>query len=233
MRPGVVTLASTAVLLLAAAPGGVEEAPLPERMADTGGGTQLITAEAPTADATSGTVTWWDRRDGRWTKAGSAAARFGANGLVGGGIRQQGTNTTPAGLYGLPYAFGIKAAPAGTKALYRPVHQGSWWCQDDASASYNRWTEPLPADCRASESEHLITFDPQYDHALVIGFNYDKPVRGRGAGIFLHVNGKGATAGCVSVPQDAMRRILQWADPAHGPHIAIGTSSGATGITRY
>ncbi|MBW8704699.1 hypothetical protein MBT84_34370 [Streptomyces sp. MBT84] len=233
MRPGVVTLASTAVLLLAPAPGAAENVPLPERMADTGGGTQLITAEAPTADATSGMVTWWDRRGGRWNKAGSAAARFGANGLVEGGIRKQGTNTTPAGLYGLPYAFGIKAAPAGTRALYRPVHQGSWWCQDDASASYNRWTEPLPADCRASESEHLITFDPQYDYALVIGFNYDKPVRGRGAGIFLHVNGKGATAGCVSVPQDAMRRILQWADPAHSPHIAIGTSSGATGITRY
>ncbi|KUJ58820.1 L,D-transpeptidase family protein [Streptomyces sp. NPDC093228] len=233
MRPGVVTLASTAVLLLAPAPGAAENVPLPERMADTGGGTQLITAEAPTADATSGMVTWWDRRGGRWNKAGSAAARFGANGLVEGGIRKQGTNTTPAGLYGLPYAFGIKAAPAGTRALYRPVHQGSWWCQDDASASYNRWTEPLPADCRASESEHLITFDPQYDYALVIGFNYDKPVRGRGAGIFLHVNGKGATAGCVSVPQDAMRRILQWADPAHRPHIAIGTSSGATGITRY
>lgn len=122
MRPGVVTLASTAVLLLAAAPGAAEEVPLPERMADTGGGTQLITAEAPTADATSGTVTWWDRRGGRWSKAGSATARFGANGLVEGVIRKQGTNTTPAGLYGLPYAFGIKAAPAGTRALYRPVH---------------------------------------------------------------------------------------------------------------
>jgi L,D-peptidoglycan transpeptidase YkuD (ErfK/YbiS/YcfS/YnhG family) len=68
---------------------------------------------------------------------------------------------------------------------------------------------------------------------LVIGFNYHHPVRGRGAGIFLHVNGKGATAGCVSVPEDAMRRILQWADPARGPHIAIGTAGGTTAISRY
>lgn len=58
-------------------------------------------------------------------------------------------------------------------------------------------------------------------------------MRGRGAGIFLHVNGRGATAGCVSVPADAMDRILAWADPARDPHIAIGTASGATAITRY
>jgi L,D-peptidoglycan transpeptidase YkuD (ErfK/YbiS/YcfS/YnhG family) len=202
-------------------------------MADSGGGTQLITAQAPMAGATTGTVTWWDRRDGRWMKTGSAAARFGANGLVEGGSREQGTRTTPTGLYDLPYAFGIKAAPEGTKALYRPVHQDSWWCQDGDSPSYNRWTEPLPADCRPSESEHLITHDPQYAYAFVIGFNYGRPVRGHGAGIFLHVNGKAATEGCVSVPEDAMRRLLVWADPARGPHIAIGTTGGATAITRY
>ena len=44
----------------------------------------------------------------------------------------------------------------------------------------------------------------QYAHAVVIDYNYARPVKGRGAGIFLHVNGSGATAGCVSVPADAM-----------------------------
>ncbi|MGR6969304.1 L,D-transpeptidase family protein [Streptomyces cynarae] len=234
MRPGVVAaLVSASLLLLGAAPDPAEDAPLPERMADTGGGTQLITAEAATTGATSGTVSWWDRTGGRWVKAGSAPARFGAKGLVEGGSRRQGTSTTPTGLYDLPFAFGIKAAPSGARAPYRRVRQGTWWCQDNDSLSYNRWAEPLPADCRASESEHLIAYDPQYDYALVIGFNYHLPVRGRGAGIFLHVNGKGATEGCVSVPEDAMERILTWADPGRRPHIAIGTADGVTAITRY
>ncbi|WP_328870111.1 L,D-transpeptidase family protein [Streptomyces sp. NBC_00287] len=231
MRPGVVALASASLLVLAAAPAG--EPPLPARMADTGGGTQLITAVAARTGATTGTVTWWDLRDGRWVKAGSASARFGANGLVEGSARRQGTSTTPTGLYDLPYAFGIKAAPEGTAYKYRPVHRDSWWCQDNDSRSYNRWTEPRPADCRAAESEQLITYTAQYAHALVIGFNYTKPVRGRGAGIFLHVNGRGATAGCVSVPVEDMRRILRWADPARKPHIAIGTTGGPTAVTRY
>ncbi|MGW1070049.1 L,D-transpeptidase family protein [Streptomyces aureus] len=232
MRLGATALASASLLVLA--PSGPPPATvLPARLADTGGGSQLITAEAPRPDATSGTLTWWDLRGGRWVRAGSAPARFGARGLVEGGARLQGTNTTPTGLYELPYAFGTRAAPRGTSMPYRRVTRDSWWCQDNASRSYNRWTEPRPGDCRAKESEHLITYTGQYAHALVIGFNYERPVRGRGAGIFLHVNGKGPTAGCISVPKEAMRHLLTWANPERAPHIAIGTTTGPTTITRY
>ncbi|MDR6977259.1 L,D-peptidoglycan transpeptidase YkuD (ErfK/YbiS/YcfS/YnhG family) [Streptomyces sp. 3330] len=235
MRPRVVAtaLVCASLGLLGAAPGTGAAPPLPARMADTGGGTQLITAVAPRAGSTTGTLTWWDLRDGRWTQAGSTPARFGAKGLVEGASRRQGTNTTPTGLYGLPYAFGIRPAPRGTSYPYRPVRQDSWWCQDTSSRSYNRWTEPRPADCRAAESEHLVTYRAQYAYALVVGFNYDTPVRGRGAGIFLHVDGRGATAGCVSVPEGAMRRLLTWARPWKRPHLAIGTADGRTAITRY
>ncbi|WP_328497479.1 hypothetical protein OHS59_35775 [Streptomyces sp. NBC_00414] len=233
MRLGAAVLASVSLLVLAAGPAPTGPPPLPERMADTGGGSQLITARAASTSSTTGTVTWWNRRGGRWVEAGSAPARFGAEGLVEGGSREQGTNTTPTGLYDLPYAFGIDPAPEGTRTPYRRVEQTSWWCQDNASSSYNRWTDPRPADCRAAESEHLISYRTQYAHALVIGFNYERPVRGRGAGIFLHVNGSGATAGCVSVPADAMRRILDWARPARSPHIAIGTDGGPTALTHY
>ncbi|ANP53977.1 L,D-peptidoglycan transpeptidase YkuD (ErfK/YbiS/YcfS/YnhG family) [Streptomyces griseochromogenes] len=233
MRPVVaLALVSASVCLLGAAPGR-EPDPLPARMADTGGGTQLITAEAPATDATSGTLTWWDLRDGQWVEAGSAPARFGANGLVEGGTRKQGTNTTPTGLYDLPFGFGIKAAPSGTRVEYRTVKESSWWCEDNNSSAYNRWVDPLPADCRATESEQMFSYTDQYAYGLVIGFNYERPVHGHGAGIFLHVNGKAATAGCVSVPEDAMRAVLAWADPAAKPHIAIGTASGATATTRY
>ncbi|MEU1011112.1 L,D-transpeptidase family protein [Streptomyces sp. NPDC005890] len=234
MRPGVVLalVSASCLALLGAAPGS-GPVPLPATMADTGGGSQLIVAQAPDTGATAGTVGWWELRDGQWVQAGSAPARFGAGGLVEGGTREQGTNTTPTGLYDLPFGFGIKAAPAGTTVEYRAVRASSWWCQDNDSASYNRWVDPLPADCRAAESEHLVDYQAQYAYGLVIGFNYDRPVRGRGAGIFLHVNGKAATAGCVSVPEDDMRRILAWTDPAAKPHMAIGTVGGDTAVTRY
>ncbi|WP_443047737.1 L,D-transpeptidase family protein [Streptomyces sp. NBC_00354] len=231
MRTALVTGSLIVTSLLSQGPYG--PAPLPARLADTGGGSQLITAVAPAPGSTTGKLTWWDRRAGRWFEAGSAPARFGANGLTEGATRTQGTSTTPTGLYELPYAFGIRRAPAGTEYGYRRVTADSWWCQDNASAAYNRWVEPLPADCAPGEAEHLVTYEKQYAHALLIAFNYDRPVRGRGAGIFLHVNGKGATAGCVSVDERDMRSILRWADPDRRPHIAIGTQEGPLAVTRY
>ncbi|MGY5138093.1 hypothetical protein ACWGJW_37900, partial [Streptomyces nigrescens] len=180
----------------AATPRAVSPAPripLPAAMADTGGGTQLLTARARTTGATTGTVRWWQRHNGRWRQVGSAPARFGAGGLAEGGSRVQGTATTPTGLYDLPFGFGTAPAPPGATTPYRRVGAASWWCEDNASASYNRWVEPLPPDCAAGESERLAGYPTQYSRALVIGFNYHRPVRGRGAGIFLHVHGKGAT----------------------------------------
>ncbi|MEU3373445.1 L,D-transpeptidase [Streptomyces sp. NPDC006711] len=229
MRIATLLLASLLVPLAAPEP----PAPLPERLARTGGGSQLLTAEAAELGSTTGRLTWWDLREGHWVAAGSAPARFGAKGLADGETRVQGTNTTPTGLYAFPYAFGVAAAPPGIRYPYRRATDRSWWCEDNESRSYNRWVEGLPKDCRASESEHLTAFAGQYARALVIGYNYERPVRGRGAGIFLHVNGSGATAGCVSVPAEAMDQVLAWADPARSPHIAIGTDTGPTAITGY
>ncbi|MER0444633.1 L,D-transpeptidase family protein [Streptomyces sp. Edi4] len=229
MRIATLLIASLLVPLAAPTP----PAPLPERLARTGGGSQLLTAEAAELGSTTGRLTWWDLREGHWVAAGSAPARFGAKGLADGETRVQGTNTTPTGLYALPYAFGVAAAPPGIRYPYRRATDRSWWCEDNESRSYNRWVEGLPKDCRASESEHLTAFAGQYARALVIAYNYERPVRGRGAGIFLHVNGGGATAGCVSVPAEAMDQVLAWADPVRSPHIAIGTDTGPTAITGY
>lgn len=225
---------------LASGPGDVHRTPpdlrpvtLPVTLADTGGGTQLVTATAAGLSSTTGTLSWWAKSGAHWQLVGSAPARFGARGLADGATRRQDTDTTPTGLYGLPFAFGNAAAPAGTTLPYRAVTPSAWWCEDVASASYNRWVSPLPADCRASESEHLNQYPVQYAHAVVIDFNYTAPVKGRGAGIFLHVNGTGATAGCVSVPAAAMTAITAWLKPSAAPHIAIGTTGGSTAITRY
>jgi L,D-peptidoglycan transpeptidase YkuD (ErfK/YbiS/YcfS/YnhG family) len=225
-----VGMAAVAALLGGAPP---SQPPLPALPADTGGGTQLIIAQAPRTAATTGTVSWWQSRGGRWALVGTAPARFGAHGLVDGRSRRQNTLTTPTGLYALPFAFGSDPAPPGTRMAYRRVTPRSWWCEASASASYNRWVEPLPADCAARDAERLAAFPVQYARAMVIAFNYARPVPGRGAGIFLHVNGEAATAGCVSVPADAMARLLAWADPAAHPHIAIGTATGPTALTRY
>jgi L,D-peptidoglycan transpeptidase YkuD (ErfK/YbiS/YcfS/YnhG family) len=212
---------------------------LPEQLAATGGGTQLITAvtTGTTNASRSGTLTWWSRtstKSKKWTKVGSTPARFGKNGLS--NNRLEGDGTTPTGLFRLPSAFGIKADP-GTKMVWNSVTANSWWDENSKSARYNTWYQNCPATIcwtsatqSARSSEHLASYTPQYNYGVFIGFNADKvkvlpPKRPSGSGIFLHVFGSGYTAGCVSVKRAAMVSLLKWLDPAKAPHIVIGNSS--------
>ena len=61
----------------------------------------------------------------------------------------------------------------------------------------------------------------QYEYSIVTSFNA-RQVRHRGAGIFVHVNGSGATAGCVSAPRSFLRALVARLDPDRAPVVAIG-----------
>jgi L,D-peptidoglycan transpeptidase YkuD (ErfK/YbiS/YcfS/YnhG family) len=110
---------------------------------------------------------------------------------------------------------------------YHRVSADDWWVEDPASKFYNTMHSAQGADFPLTEkgddgSEHLIDHPVQYAEALVINYNRWPAVPRRGAGIFLHVNGSGATAGCVSVPRATMDRIMGWVKPSAHPRIAIG-----------
>jgi L,D-peptidoglycan transpeptidase YkuD (ErfK/YbiS/YcfS/YnhG family) len=186
---------------------------------------QVVTVSASGSHAN--VVAW------QWTSKGwkvvvqTTSARIGANGLVAATQRKQGTSTTPAGTFTMTEAFGIAANP-GAKMSYHVVTSDDWWVEDNNSAYYNSMRRASQGGFTVTTSgvngsEHLITYTTQYRYAVVINFNRPpNAVRYRGAGIFLHVNGPGATAGCVSVPLSTMLAIVKWLDPAQHPRIAIG-----------
>ncbi|WP_436772873.1 L,D-transpeptidase family protein [Yinghuangia sp. YIM S09857] len=198
--------------------------PVPVQLGDA---RQLITVAARGSYAT--VSTWQRQTDGSWTRLTvTENARIGANGVVAGSSRKQNTSTTPGGTYTLTEAFGINADP-GTAMPYTRVGADHWWVQDNNSAYYNQmrlgsqggFDRTLP-ESHTDGSERLAAHDPAYRYSVVIDFNRSPAVPYRGAGIFLHVNGSGATAGCVSVPQDFLAATLRWLDPAQKPRIAIG-----------
>ncbi|MFG3227727.1 L,D-transpeptidase family protein [Kitasatospora sp. NPDC048194] len=201
-----------------------DESPFPVPVT-VGRAHQVITVEA---DGTRATVTLWDRRDGVWRSLGSTAdARIGSGGLHDGLTRVQGTGTTPTGTYGITQAFGLSPDP-GTRMPYHHVTAHDWWVQDPSSAYYNRMRTDIQGGFHLTAdgplgSEHLVDYPVQYDDVLVIDFNTSPVVKGRGAGIFLHVLGPqaGATGGCVAVPAAFMARTMRWIDPADHPVIAI------------
>jgi L,D-peptidoglycan transpeptidase YkuD (ErfK/YbiS/YcfS/YnhG family) len=190
------------------------------------------TEQVVTVDHTEGyraTVTFWKLTDTGWQPRFSADdGRIGYGGLVPGTRRVQGTGTTPLGTYGLPWAFGMDAPSQGWRLRYRQVASGDFWVEDNGSAYYNRYRNQAEGGFRwwlpssdANSSERLTDFRRQYRIAVVTDFNHAQ-VRHRGAGIFLHVNGAGATAGCVSAPGVFMDKLMRVLDPARVPVIAVG-----------
>jgi L,D-peptidoglycan transpeptidase YkuD (ErfK/YbiS/YcfS/YnhG family) len=175
-------------------------------------------------------VTLWQRDAAGWRiVARTKAGRTGYGGLVAARLRKQATGTTPLGTFGLLSAFGTHPRDARWDLGYRPIRAGDYWVEDNASTYYNRyrnkseggfrWWLPKSDD---NSSERLRDFATQYEYAIVTGFNYANPVRHRGAGIFLHVNGRGATAGCVSAPRWFLQRTMATLDPDLRPVIAVG-----------
>jgi L,D-peptidoglycan transpeptidase YkuD (ErfK/YbiS/YcfS/YnhG family) len=189
---------------------------------NVGNATQVITVKASGSYAT---VTAWAKGSSGWKSVISDSGRVGSNGVVDGATRRQSTYTTPSGTYTITEGFGVESS--GTSMPYTRVNSSHWWVQDPESKFYNSMHTEAGADFPLTESgergsEHLINYPTQYAKALVINFNRWPATPGRGAGIFLHVNGKGATAGCVSVPRATMDRIMGWIKPGAHPRIAIG-----------
>ncbi len=174
-------------------------------------------------------VTFWKLSETGWQARFSAEdGRIGYGGLVRGTKREQGTGTTPLGTYALPWAFGLGPRNEEWRLRYREVESGDFWVQDNASAYYNRYRNQAEGGFRwwlpasdPNSSERLTDFGPEYRISVVTDFN-QRQVRHRGAGIFLHVNGAGPTAGCVSAPGVFMTRLMRVLDPERVPVIAVG-----------
>jgi L,D-peptidoglycan transpeptidase YkuD (ErfK/YbiS/YcfS/YnhG family) len=164
----------------------------------------------------------WRARQYRWVRVGSAPATFGYNGVVPGDHRVQGSGTTPAGTYRMPYAFG--ASNPGTSMRYRRVTECSYWVLDPRARDYNRWRESCDRPPRSGE--HLASYVRRglYRHAVVTDYNYESPNRsgpGSGGAIFLHYDTQ-PTAGCVGISSmRELTRTVRWLDPAKEPVIVV------------
>jgi L,D-peptidoglycan transpeptidase YkuD (ErfK/YbiS/YcfS/YnhG family) len=171
----------------------------------------------------------WQLRQGQWRHVYDVRdGRIGYGGLARPQHRVQGSGTTPLGTVQLISAFGRHPRGAGWDLPYRRIHRGDYWVEDNGSRFYNRYRNKaqggfrwwLPSSAENS-SERLRDFPVQYEYSVVTSYNREQ-VRHRGAGIFLHVNGSGATAGCVSAPRPFLRQLMWRLDPAQVPVLAVG-----------
>ena len=88
----------------------------------------------------------------------------------------------------------------------RTIRPNDAWCENPSSRHYNRAVR-LEAD---QEGDRLTRADHLYDLLVVIGFNDDPVVRGKGSAIFLHVArpNYGPTEGCVAIAMTDWHELL-------------------------
>ena len=238
----VVTLLAAGVVLALQAQADVPPY-FPTRLRNISDSRQAIVVVGRSRSSSYSTVyTYQKGSDGVWrAKFAAMAARNGWAGWVWGSQRVQNTGTSPMGTYRITTGFGLKSNP-GTKLSYRRVDSTDYWVGDrNDPRTYNLFEPYASAQrtWRISQAERLAVYPTQYEHAAVIDFNRpaassvtwnstnseyvtSKPVNTtRGSAIFLHINGAGSTAGCVSVGRTNMINVLKWLDPAQKPRIAM------------
>jgi L,D-peptidoglycan transpeptidase YkuD (ErfK/YbiS/YcfS/YnhG family) len=219
----------------------------PRQLTHVGDARQLIVVTGVSTTSTYATVRTYQRGAGLlWVqKFPPMAARVGYAGWAKASARVQGTGTTPWGTFGITDAFGLKANP-GTKLPYRLAGADDYWVGDNKDAKTYNMVEPSAATTvtwRTSESEKLSGYPTQYEYAAVIDFNRpdpasitwnatlgeyvtSKPANVKiGSAIFLHINGAGDTAGCVSLARADLLSVLTWLDPALKPRIVMAPLS--------
>ena len=242
LAAGVVTLLGAGILLALQAQADVPPY-FPTRLRNVSDSRQVIVVVGKSRTSSYSTVyTYQKGTDGIWrAKFAAMAGRNGWAGWVWGTQRVQNTGTSPMGTYRITTAFGLKANP-GTKLPYRLVDGTDYWVGDKYDAKTYNLFQPYASakrTWRVSQAERLGAYPTQYEYSAVIDFNrpvassvtwnysYNEYVTSqpvnttRGSAIFLHINGAGSTAGCVSVARSNVINILRWLDPMQMPRIVM------------
>ncbi len=94
----------------------------------------------------------------------------------------------------------------------RAIRPEDAWCEDPADRHYN---QPIRLE-RDTPGDRLTRKDHLYDFIIEIDHNTRPRVAGRGSAVFLHLAREnfGPTAGCVSMTEAAMLRLLRRLGPA-------------------
>jgi len=184
---------------------------------------QAIVVTAPSAGATTATLTAFERMAAGWRAVlGPWTAQIGSRGMAAPGAKREGDGRTPSGVHGFEFMFGVAPDP-GVRFPYRRVTSRSIvWDDNPASPLYNTWVD-LDRQQAGAEPEPMYV-SPAYDHGAVIAYNTAR-TPGLGSAIFLHVSTGRATAGCVSLPAGQLIEVLRWLDPTRGPRIVLGIAA--------
>jgi L,D-peptidoglycan transpeptidase YkuD (ErfK/YbiS/YcfS/YnhG family) len=182
---------------------------------------QVIIVTTDYAKARNGKLFFYQKEKGKWKKVFSNIdVIVGKNGIT--EKKREGDGKTPVGIYPLGTAFGSVKKPSGIKIPYRQTTKYDYWIDDPSSKDYNKWIH-----YRGNPKTRWKSFErlnhPLYKYAVVIRYNDNLIVKGKGSAIFLHIWSRpsGYTLGCVAMSEKNLLKIIQTLDSKKNPVIVI------------
>jgi L,D-peptidoglycan transpeptidase YkuD (ErfK/YbiS/YcfS/YnhG family) len=162
-----------------------------------------------------------EKRENKWkVKYKPMLAGIGRNGFANFGNKFEGDGKSPTGLFSLGQLFcyepGLK-----TKLPFIQTTSEDKWIDDPESADYNKY---IRGTTNAKSYENLLLKSNAYKYCMVIEYNTQPVVKGKGSAIFFHLGDEKpcSTAGCVAINENNMRRILKWLKSYQKPSILMG-----------
>ncbi|OHD13568.1 MAG: hypothetical protein A2Y41_00315 [Spirochaetes bacterium GWB1_36_13] len=163
-----------------------------------------------------------EKKDGNWVFLfEKIPSGIGKKGFAMIDEKKEGDKKTPSGIYPLSLVFGYDEKTE-TKMPYRQATENDFWVDDVDSEFYNQWVRGVPD---AKSYEKMKRNDHQYKYGIVVQYNENPVVKGKGSAIFMHIwreQGAGS-AGCITMNEETILKIIRWLDPAKKPHIILGT----------
>lgn len=149
-------------------------------------------------------------------------AGIGENGFAPINQKIEGDRKSPTGIFALGKLFTYLDS-VDTKMPFQKTTIEDKWIDDPESENYNRYVQ---GETDAQSYENLLLKSDAYKYCMVIEYNTNPVVKGKGSAIFFHLNktGNESTAGCVAITEKNMLRLLKWLNPKSNPHIIMGNS---------
>jgi L,D-peptidoglycan transpeptidase YkuD (ErfK/YbiS/YcfS/YnhG family) len=137
---------------------------------------------------------------------GKARAACGRGGVK--AEKREGDGASPAGTFPLLHLYyrPDRLKPPATGLPVTALAPNHGWVDEPADPNYNRLvTLPYPA-----HHEEMWRADGLYDLVVLIGYNTDPPLPGRGSAIFLHVARPdfSPTDGCIAVAREVLLPLV-------------------------
>jgi len=165
-------------------------------------------------------VTGLEKKEGRWEMViPPVRASIGRNGFAQENEKIEGDGKTPNGLYALGQLYSYEAN-VDTKIPFQQVDSLDKWIDDSSSIDYNKYVR---GETNAKSFEHLKLKSIDYKYCMVIEYNTQPVVKGKGSAIFFHVADENytPTSGCVAIAEKDMLQFLKWFKPNNKKAIFI------------